>query len=36
VIANSGFDQFEKEALARGAAAFLKKPIDFPERGVDG
>jgi uncharacterized protein YjeT (DUF2065 family) len=29
VIASSGFDQLEHEALARGAAVFLKKPIDF-------
>lgn len=29
VIANSGFDLFEKEALARGAAVFLKKPVEL-------
>jgi CheY-like chemotaxis protein len=28
VIASSGFSAFEKEALARGAAVFLSKPID--------
>lgn len=31
VIASSGFGTFEKEALARGAAVFLKKPIDSSE-----
>lgn len=31
VVANSGFDLLEKEALARGAAVFLKKPVDLPE-----
>ena len=31
VIATSGFDQFETEALKWGAAVFLKKPIDFSE-----
>lgn len=31
VVANSGFDLLEKEALGRGAAVFLKKPVDLPE-----